>query len=87
MWRVGPPGVTHPHLAYLDYNRAIREQLAFRALMRDSLSSLAERHVVDRSREHQLLTRHLRGERLANTLMLLASLEIAVLAAEANNGG
>ena len=87
MWRVRAARAAHPHLTYLDYNRAIREQPKFRALMRDLLSSLAGRHVVDRTRVDQLLTRHLRGERLANTLMLLASLEIAVLAAEANNGG
>ena len=86
-WRVLGALATHPHLTYLDYNRAIREQPAFQALVRDLVSSLAERHVVDRTRADQLLTRHLGGERLAETLMLLGSLEIALQTADAIHRG
>lgn len=80
LYRVAPKRFVHPHLTYVDYNVAIREDADFRHTMRELCFLLAEEQVVDAAQVERLFQRHLAGEPLADTIMLLASLEVAQLA-------
>ena len=79
MRRVLPGRVTHPRAAYTDLAQGMRAAGPLRSLVRDAVSSLSRRGILDSKRIQRALSDHESGIRNRFSLLaLLTSLEVSM---------
>lgn len=80
------PWGVDPHVNYIDFNQGLRERKDIKALVYENLQDLKKRNIIGWLDLDSIWNRHQRKQaNHADALILLASLEINIKAAEAKN--